>query len=145
MRRGDTELVSVDSMCVYRGMDIGTSKPDAAARAAVPHHLLDLVDPDQDFAVTDFQAAARRALDDIAGRGRHAVLVGGTGLYLRAVVDHLEIPGRFPEVAAALEAELDEGRAAAGRSARPACRRSTRWRRPGWSPPTGAGWCGRSR
>jgi tRNA dimethylallyltransferase len=111
MRRGDTDLVSVDSMCVYRGMDIGTSKPDAAARAAVPHHLLDLVDPDQDFAVTDFQAAARRALEDIAGRGRHAVLVGGTGLYLRSVVDHLEIPGRFPEVAAALEAELDDGRA----------------------------------
>ena len=111
MRRGDTELVSVDSMCVYRGMDIGTSKPDAVARAAVPHHLLDLVDPDQDFAVTDFQAAARRALEDIAGRGRHAVLVGGTGLYLRSVVDHLEIPGRFPEVAAALEAELDDGRA----------------------------------
>jgi tRNA dimethylallyltransferase len=111
MRRGDTDLVSVDSMCVYRGMDIGTSKPDAAARAAVPHHLLDLVDPDQDFAVTDFQAAARRALEDIAGRGRHAVLVGGTGLYLRSVVDHLEIPGRFPAVAAALEAELDDGRA----------------------------------
>jgi tRNA dimethylallyltransferase len=111
MRRGDTDLVSVDSMCVYRGMDIGTSKPDAAARAAVPHHLLDLVDPDQDFAVTDFQAAARRALEDIAGRSRHAVLVGGTGLYLRSVVDHLEIPGRFPEVAAALEAELDDGRA----------------------------------
>jgi tRNA dimethylallyltransferase len=109
-RRGDTELVSVDSMCVYRGMDIGTSKPDAAARAAVPHHLLDLVDPDQDFAVTDFQVAAREALEDIAGRGRHAVLVGGTGLYLRAVVDRLEIPGRYPGVAGALEAELDDGR-----------------------------------
>jgi tRNA dimethylallyltransferase len=111
MRRGDTELVSVDSMCVYRGMDIGTSKPDAAAQAAVPHHLLDLVDADQDFAVTDFQLAAHQALADIAVRGRHAVLVGGTGLYLRAVVDHLEIPGRFPDVAAALEAELDDGRA----------------------------------
>jgi tRNA dimethylallyltransferase len=110
-RRGDTELVSVDSMCVYRGMDIGTSKPDALARAAVPHHLLDLVDPDQDFAVTEFQRAAQHALEDIADRGRHAVLVGGTGLYLRAVVDHLEIPGRFPDVAAALEAELDDGRA----------------------------------
>jgi tRNA dimethylallyltransferase len=110
-RRGDTELVSVDSMCVYRGMDIGTSKPDARARATVPHHLLDLVEPDHDFAVTDFQAAARAALEDIARRGRHAVLVGGTGLYLRAVVDHLEIPGRFPDVAAALEAELEEGRA----------------------------------
>ncbi len=79
--------------------------------ADVPHHLLDLVDPDQDFTLTQFQAAARAALDGIAARGHHALLVGGTGLYLRAVVDDLEIPGRYPEVAAALEAELDEGRA----------------------------------
>ncbi|HEY6429001.1 MAG TPA: tRNA (adenosine(37)-N6)-dimethylallyltransferase MiaA [Acidimicrobiales bacterium] len=111
-RRGDCDIVSVDSMCVYRGMDIGTSKPDAAARAAVPHHLLDLVDPDEDFTVTQFQRAARGALEEIAGRGRHALFVGGTGLYLRAVVDDLEIPGRYPGVAAALDAELDEGRAA---------------------------------
>jgi len=109
-RRGDCEIVSVDSMCVYRHMDIGTSKPDAAARAAVPHHLLDLVDPDEEFTVTQFQAAARAALDAIAARGRHALLVGGTGLYLRAVVDDLVIPGRYPDVAAALESELDEGR-----------------------------------
>ena len=111
-RRGDCEIVSVDSMCVYRGMDIGTSKPGPEARAAVPHHLLDLVDPDEDFTVTQFQAAARDALDGIARRGHHALLVGGTGLYLRAVIDDLAIPGRYPDVAAALEAELDEGRAA---------------------------------
>ncbi len=110
-RRGDCEIVSVDSMCVYRGMDIGTSKPGPEARAAVPHHLLDLVEPDQDFTVTQFQAAAREVLDAIARRGHHALLVGGTGLYLRAVVDDLVIPGRYPDVAAALEAELDEGRA----------------------------------
>jgi len=110
-RRGDCEIVSVDSMCVYRGMDIGTSKPDAAARAAVPHHLIDVVDPDQEFTVTQFQRAAREALSGIAARGHHAVLVGGTGLYLRAVVDDLAIPGRYPDVAAALEAELDDGRA----------------------------------
>jgi tRNA dimethylallyltransferase len=109
-RRGDCEIVSIDSMCVYRGMDIGTSKPDAAARAAVPHHLLDLVDPDEDFTVTEFQQAARAALADIAGRGRHALLVGGTGLYLRSVVDDLAIPGRYPEVAAEVEAALDDGR-----------------------------------
>jgi tRNA dimethylallyltransferase len=108
-RRGDCEIVSVDSMCVYRGMDIGTSKPDAAARTVVPHHLLDLVDPDEEFTVTQFQQAARDALAGIATRGHHALLVGGTGLYLRAVVDDLAIPGRYPEVAAALEAELDEG------------------------------------
>jgi tRNA dimethylallyltransferase len=110
VRRGDCEIVSVDSMCVYRGMDIGTSKPDAAARRAVPHHLVDLVDPDEEFTLTQFQRAARAALDDIERRGRHALLVGGTGLYQRAVVDNLEIPGRYPEVAAALEAELDSGR-----------------------------------
>ena len=110
-RRGDCDIVSVDSMCVYRGMDIGTSKPRPEARAAVRHHLLDLVDPDQEFAVTQFQAAAREALADIGRRGRHALLVGGTGLYLRAVVDDFSIPGRYPEIAAALEAELDEGRA----------------------------------
>ena len=109
-RRGDCEIVSVDSMCVYRGMDIGTSKPDAAARAAVPHHLLDLAEPDEEFTVTQFQEAAREALAAIAARGRHALLVGGTGLYLRAVVDDLVIPPRYPEVAATLDAELDEGR-----------------------------------
>jgi tRNA dimethylallyltransferase len=109
VRRGDCEIVSVDSMCVYRGMDIGTSKPDAAARRAVPHHLLDLVDPDEEFTLTEFQRAARAALEEIERRGRHALLVGGTGLYLRSVVDDLDIPGRYPEVAASLEAELDAG------------------------------------
>ena len=108
-RRGDCEIVSIDSMCVYRGMDIGTSKPDAAARRAVPHHLLDLIDPDEEFTLTQFQQTARLALGDIERRGRHALLVGGTGLYLRSVVDDLEIPGRYPEVAASLEAELDAG------------------------------------
>jgi tRNA dimethylallyltransferase len=109
VRRGDCEIVSVDSMCVYRGMDLGTAKPSAADRAAVPHHLLDLVDPDQEFTVTQFQSAARVALAEIASRGHHALLVGGTGLYLRAVVDDLEIPGQYPEVAARLAAELDDG------------------------------------
>jgi tRNA dimethylallyltransferase len=112
-RRGDCEIVSVDSMCVYRGMDIGTSKPDAEARRAVPHHLLDLVGPDEEFTLTQFQAAARAALDDIEARGHHALLVGGTGLYLRSVIDDLAIPGRYPEVAASLEADLDAGRVAA--------------------------------
>jgi tRNA dimethylallyltransferase len=111
LRRGDCEIVSIDSMSVYRGMDLGTSKPSRAARAAVPHHLIDLVDPDQEFTVTEFQRSARAALADIAARGQHALLVGGTGLYLRAVVDDLRIPGRFPEVVAALEAELHQGRA----------------------------------
>ncbi len=104
-RLGDVELVCVDSMTVYRSMDIGTAKPSAEARVRVPHHLLDLVDPSEEFAVSQFQAAARQALSSIAARGRRALLVGGTGLYLRAVVDGLEIPGRYPAMAAELEAE----------------------------------------
>ena len=104
---GDVELVCVDSMTVYRHMDIGTAKPSAAARAEVPHHLLDLADPGEEFTVTAFQAAARSAIADIAARGRRALLVGGTGLYLRSVVDDLDIPGRWPEVAAELAAEAD--------------------------------------
>jgi tRNA dimethylallyltransferase len=111
LERGDCEIVSVDSMCVYRGMDIGTSKPGPEARAAVRHHLLDLVDPAEGFTVTQFQRAAREALGGIARRGHHALLVGGTGLYLRAVIDDFVIPRRYPGVAALLEAELDEGRA----------------------------------
>jgi tRNA dimethylallyltransferase len=110
-RRGDIEILSVDSMCVYRGMDRGTSKPSVLEQAEVPHHLLDLVDPDEEFTVTQFQEAARAALRDIAARGHHALMVGGTGLYLRAVVDDLQFPGRYPEVKGALEAELAEGRA----------------------------------
>jgi tRNA dimethylallyltransferase len=105
--RPGTELVSVDSMQVYRGMDIGTAKPTPAERAEIPHHLLDLADPDDDFTVARFQRAARDALADIEARGRRALLVGGTGLYLRAVVDDLDIPGRWPAVRAELEAELD--------------------------------------
>ncbi len=105
MRRPAAELVSVDSMCVYRGMDIGTAKPSAAERAEARYHLVDLVDPDEEFALGRFQDEARRALTDIEGRGGRALLVGGTGLYLRAVVDRLSVPGRFPHVAAALDAE----------------------------------------
>lgn len=101
------ELVSVDSMAVYRGMDLGTTKPTVAERAEVPYHLVDLVDPDEEFTVTRFQDAARTALTGIAARGHRAVLVGGTGLYLRAVTDDLEFPGRFDEVAADLRSGLD--------------------------------------
>jgi tRNA dimethylallyltransferase len=108
-RRGDVELVSVDSMCVYRDMDVGTSKPSREVRAEIPHHLIDLVDPDQEFTVAEFQRAARAALDDIDQRGHHAVLVGGTGLYLRSVIDDLSIPGRFPEVVSELESALNAG------------------------------------
>jgi tRNA dimethylallyltransferase len=106
-RRSAVELVSVDSMQVYRGMDIGTAKPTPAERAEVPHHCLDAVDPWEEFTVAQFQGVVRAAIDDVHHRHRHPVLVGGTGLYLRAVIDELDIPGRFPDVAAELAAELD--------------------------------------
>jgi tRNA dimethylallyltransferase len=101
------EIVSVDSMQVYRGMDIGTAKPAPADRAEVPHHLIDIADPWDEFTVAWFAAEARRAVDDIAARGRRALLVGGTGLYLQAVVDELQVPGRYAEVRATLDAEPD--------------------------------------
>ena len=104
---GDVELVCVDSMTVYRGMDIGTAKPSPAVRREIRHHLLDLVDAADEFTVTEFQAAARAAVADIAARGHRALLVGGTGLYLRSVVDDLALPGRWPDVAAGLELEAD--------------------------------------
>ncbi len=106
-RRTGAELVSVDSMQVYRGMDIGTAKPSRQDRAEVPHHLLDLLDPEEEGSASWFQEQARQVLDDLADRGRPAILVGGTGLYHRAVVDALTIPPRFPEVTEALEAEPD--------------------------------------
>lgn len=101
------ELVSVDSMQVYRGMDIGTAKPTPAEREEVRHHVLDLVEPTEEFSVADHQREVTDALGDIGGRGKRAVLVGGTGLYVRAVVDRLAIPGQWPAVKHELEAEPD--------------------------------------
>ena len=101
------ELVSVDSMQVYRGMDIGTAKATREERAEVPHHLLDLLDPWEDGTVAWFQRAAQAAIADIESRGQRALLVGGTGLYVQAVVDDLDIPGQFPAVRARLDADPD--------------------------------------
>ncbi len=106
-RHRDIELVSVDSMQVYRGMDIGTAKPTRADQAEVPHHLIDLIDPDEEYTVSRFQDDVAAALAGIEARHHRAVLVGGTGLYLRAAVDGLEIPGQFPDVRAELEGEAD--------------------------------------
>ncbi|MGI8775548.1 MAG: tRNA (adenosine(37)-N6)-dimethylallyltransferase MiaA [Actinomycetota bacterium] len=103
----DAEIVSVDSMQIYRGMDIGTAKPDAAMQQRVPHHLLDIKDPAEPVTVSDYQELARAAIADIFGRGRLPLLVGGSGLYLRAVVDDLEFPPRSAEVRSALEEEAE--------------------------------------
>src|SRR4051794_25686001 len=97
------EIVSVDSALVYRGMDIGTAKPTAAERAEVPHHLIDLVEPHEEFTVARFQRAFVDVLAGITARRHRALLVGGTGLYLRAAIDGLSIPGRHPDVVAELE------------------------------------------
>ncbi len=104
---GGAEIVALDSMQVYRGMDIGTATPTAAEQAEVHHHLIDLVDPSEEFAVAELQAQAIAAINDIRGRGAVPVLGGGTGLYVRAVIDNLQIPGRYPEVRPTLEAEPD--------------------------------------
>jgi len=106
-RLGDVEVVTVDSMQVYRGMDIGTAKPTAQEQGGVRHHLLDLVEPSEEWTVTRWLEAACRAVAAIEQAGRRALLVGGTGLYFQALVDGLRPPGRYPEVAAALDAEPD--------------------------------------
>jgi len=101
------EIVSVDSMQVYRGMDIGTAKPDAATRARIQHHLLDVVDPAHDVTVSEFQQLARSAIADIDERGSVPLLVGGSGLYYRAVVDRLSFPPRSHDVRTRLEEEVE--------------------------------------
>ena len=104
----DAEIVSVDSMQIYRGMDVGTDKPNAEVRRRVPHHLLDVCDPCQEITAKRFQRLARAAIEDIQERGRLPLLVGGSGLYWRAVVDDLDFPPRSPELREALEKEAEE-------------------------------------
>lgn len=99
------EIVCVDSATVYRGMDIGTAKPGPEQRARVPHHLLDVAEPSEPFAVARYQELARLAIDEIHARERRVLLVGGSGLYLRAIVDDLAFPPTDPEVRLGLERE----------------------------------------
>jgi tRNA dimethylallyltransferase len=105
------EIVSVDSAQVYRGMDIGTAKPDAAARARVAHHLVDLIDPDQSYSAARFRVDALAAIAGIRSRGRIPLLVGGTMLYFKALREGLS---RLPQADARLRKEFDERAAAAG-------------------------------
>jgi tRNA dimethylallyltransferase len=105
-REFPVEIVSVDSAQVYRGLDIGSAKPDADARAAVRHHLLDLVDPTESYSAGQFVRDAARAIDDIESRGRIPLLVGGTMLYLRALIGGIaELPDSDDELRGALDAE----------------------------------------
>ncbi len=105
--RADVEIVAVDAMQVYRGMDIGTAKPTHDDQRSVLHHCIDLVEPGEQFAVAEFQRAARVALVDIAVRDNIAVLVAGTGMYLTAVIDNFTLPGEWPDIRKRLEAETD--------------------------------------
>lgn len=97
------EIVGIDSMQLYRGMDIGTAKPSTEERRRVPHHMIDVADPAGPYSVAAFQAGARSAIEGILGRGRNALLVGGSGLYYRAVVDDLEFPPTNRPTRSALE------------------------------------------
>lgn len=103
------EVVNADSMQLYRGMDIGTAKLPAAERRGVPHHLLDVLDVTEESTLAAYQSAARAAIADIRGRGRMPVLAGGSGLYVRAALDELEIPPADPQVRARLEARSAAG------------------------------------
>lgn len=102
------EIVSADAMLVYCGMDIGTAKPTPTERARVPHHLVDVVDPSEDFSVARFQPLARAAIADVLARGAVPLLVGGSGLYFHAVVDEFVFPPTDATVRARLEAEAAE-------------------------------------
>jgi tRNA dimethylallyltransferase len=100
------EIISVDSALVYRGMDIGTAKPNADELASAPHHLIDIIDPLDAYSVAQFRADALRLVLDIAGRGRLPLLVGGTMMYFKGLVDGLDdLPTADPAVRAALEEE----------------------------------------
>ena len=102
------EIINADSMQLYRGMDIGTAKLAVADRGGIPHHLLDVLEVSQDSTVAWYQELARSVISDIHARGKDAVIVGGTGLYIKAILDDLNFPDTDPEVRAKLEAEVEE-------------------------------------
>ena len=101
------EIVSIDAMQVYRRMDVGTAKPSADEQRRVRHHLVDLVEPSDDLTVARFQHEFRTVRSDMEHRGATPLLVGGTGLYVRAVIDDLDIPGQWPEIRARLERDVE--------------------------------------
>ncbi|CAN1512464.1 MiaA tRNA delta(2)-isopentenylpyrophosphate transferase [Candidatus Nanopelagicaceae bacterium] len=102
------EIINADSMQLYRGMDIGTAKLPEADRGGIPHHILDVLDVNQDSTVAWYQEHARAAISEIHTQGKDAVIVGGTGLYIKAILDDLNFPDTDPAVRAKLEAEVEE-------------------------------------
>lgn len=109
----DAEIVNADSMQLYEGMDIGSAKLAEDERGGIRHHLLEVWPLDKSAAVAEYQTLARAAIDDIRDRGKVAVLVGGSGLYIRGALDRLDFPGESPPVRARLAAELESVGAAA--------------------------------
>lgn len=102
----DGEIVNADSMQIYRGMDIGTAKLSMQERGGIPHHLLDVLDVTSDSTVAWYQSAARSAIAEIESRGKRAIVVGGTGLYIKSILDELNFPDTDPAVRESLEKEL---------------------------------------
>lgn len=104
----DAEVINADSMQVYRGMDIGTAKITLDERQGISHHMLDVLDVNQDSTVAWYQSAARDAIDEIHSRGKSVVMVGGTGLYIKAVIDELNFPDTDPMVRHTLNKEAED-------------------------------------
>lgn len=108
-RELDAEIVNADSMQVYRGMDIGTAKPTPEQRSGIPHHLIDVADPDHPFSAAEFAEAADTAIGDIAARGKRVIVAGGTGLYIRALLKGLvDSPSGAGDIRRELQAEAHE-------------------------------------
>ncbi len=105
----NAEIVSCDSMQVYKGMDIGTSKPDKSLLAIIPHHMIDIIEPSDEFSVAQFRRMAVKAIEDIIARGKTPLAIGGSGLYVRVLIDGIfEGPSTDREYRARLEREADE-------------------------------------
>lgn len=102
------EIVNADSMQVYKGMDIGTAKISLAERKGIPHHLLDVIPVSQDATVAWYQELARKAVNEINARGKTAIIVGGTGLYIKSILDELNFPDTDPQVRSTLNKEAEE-------------------------------------
>lgn len=105
-QRIDAEIINADSMQLYKGMDIGTAKISVEERQGIPHHLMDLLEVTEDANVAWYQQQARDAISHIHSRGKHAIVVGGTGLYIKSILDELNFPDTDPVVRAELELEL---------------------------------------
>jgi tRNA dimethylallyltransferase len=104
----DAEIINADSMQVYRGLDIGTAKISAEERNGISHHMLDVLNVSQDSTVAWYQSEARRVIDEVHSRGKNVVMVGGTGLYIKGVIDELNFPDTDPMVRRTLNAEAEE-------------------------------------